>query len=116
MKDCIFCQIAEGKIPAAFVYQDDQVVAFKDLHPVAPVHILIMPRRHADDILELAGDPAGQQIMGAVLRAAAQVAEDFGVAETGFRLINNCGPDAGQTIRHVHFHLIGGRHLGVKII
>jgi histidine triad (HIT) family protein len=116
MKDCIFCQIAEGKIPVTFVYQDEQVVAFRDLHPVAPVHVLIVPRHHADDILELAGDPAGAEIMAAMLHALPRIAQALGVAETGFRLINNCGPDAGQTINHVHFHLIGGRHLGAKII
>ena len=116
MIECIFCQIAEGKIPVTFVYQDEQVIAFKDLHPVAPVHVLIVPRHHADDILGLAGDPAGPGIMAAVLKAIPKIAQVLGVAETGFRLINNCGPDAGQTINHVHVHMIGGRHLGAKII
>jgi histidine triad (HIT) family protein len=116
MSTCIFCQIATGEIPARFVYQDDQVIAFWDLHPVAPVHVLVVPRHHADDLLALSGDPAGPDVMAALLRAIPLIARQLGVAQTGFRLINNCGPDAGQTISHVHFHLIGGRRLGAKII
>jgi len=116
MSDCIFCKIIAGEIPSKMVYQDDDVVAFQDLHPVAPVHVLIVPRRHSGDILELAGSDAGQDDMVAVLKAAAQVAEISGVAAGGFRLINNCGQDGGQTIRHTHFHLIGGRPFGEKLL
>jgi histidine triad (HIT) family protein len=115
MDDCIFCKIAAGEIPAKMVYEDEQVVAFQDLHPVAPVHVLIVPRHHAGDILELAADPAASQVCAAVLRAVPLVAERMGVAADGFRLINNCGEAGGQTIRHVHFHLIGGRRLGPKM-
>lgn len=116
MSDCVFCRIATGEIPASFVYQDDHVVVFKDLHPVAPVHLLIVPRIHAEDIIELAGRADGETVLGAVLRAVPAVAEAAGVAADGFRLINNCGADGGQTIRHVHFHLIGGRNLGERLL
>jgi len=114
--DCIFCRIAAGEIPARKIYEDDEVVAFHDLHPVAPVHVLIVPRHHAGDILDLAADSAGSAVMAAVLRALPAIAETAGVARSGFRLINNCGSDGGQTIRHVHFHLIGGRAFGEKLL
>lgn len=116
MKDCIFCKIIAGEIPSAMIYQDDDVVAFNDLHPVAPVHVLIVPRHHSGDILELADSEEGRDDMAAVLKAAAQVARITGLAPAGFRLINNCGQDGGQTIRHTHFHLIGGRPFGEKLL
>jgi histidine triad (HIT) family protein len=116
MNDCIFCKIIAGQIPAKVVYEDDAVIAFKDLHPVAPVHVLIVPRHHAGDILELAASKDGAAVMAAVLRAVPRVAASTGVADGGFRLINNCGPDGGQTISHVHFHLIGGRSFGEKLL
>ena len=116
MNDCIFCRIIAGEIPAALVYQDEQVIAFRDLHPVAPVHLLIVPRIHAEDMLLLAARPDGEAVLGAVLRALPAIAEAAGVAGSGFRLINNCGHDGGQTIRHVHFHLLGGRLLGEKLL
>ena len=116
MSDCIFCRIAAGEIPADIVYQDERVVAFKDLHPVAPVHILIVPRDHTENIMTLSGLENGQSIMSAVLQAIPPIATAMGVSESGFRLISNCGADGGQTIRHVHFHLIGGRHLGDRLL
>ena len=116
MSDCIFCRIAAGEIPAAFVYQDDEVVAFRDIHPAAPVHLLVVPRVHVEDILDLAARTDGPDLLGAVLRAIPAIAAAEGVDKNGFRLINNCGPDGGQTIRHVHFHLIGGRDLGEKLL
>ncbi len=116
MNDCIFCKIAAGEIPARMVYQDESVVAFHDLHPVAPAHILIVPRHHAGDIQELAADEQGPAVMAAVLQAVPRVAAAMGVDRSGFRLINNCGEDGGQTIRHVHFHLIGGRRFGERLL
>ncbi len=116
MDDCIFCRIIAGEIPAAMVYQDENVVAFRDLHPAAPVHLLIVPKIHCEDLLQLAARKDGADILSGVLRAVPAVAAAAGVAENGFRLINNCGKDGGQTIRHVHFHLIGGRVLGEKLL
>lgn len=116
MHNCIFCKIAAGEIPAKMIYQDESVVAFQDLHPVAPVHVLIVPRHHAADILELAQSAEGGEVMAAVTRAIPPIAAATGVAAGGFRLINNCGRDGGQTIQHVHFHLIGGRTFGEKLL
>lgn len=116
MIDCIFCKIASGEIPARMVYEDEAVIAFHDLHPAAPTHILIVPRYHAEDVLALAADPQGPAVLASVLKAVPKVAAIAGVDQTGFRLINNCGQDGGQTIRHVHFHLIGGRRFGEKLL
>lgn len=116
MSDCIFCKLAQGEIPATFIYEDEAVVAFHDLHPQAPVHVLIVPKTHVPDIDSLASHEAGEAILGQVLRAIPEVAERVGVRQSGYRLINNCGRDAGQTIDHVHFHLLGGKTLGAKIV
>lgn len=116
MENCLFCRIVRGELPSQRVYEDDQVIAFADLHPVAPVHILIVPRRHFDDLNAMAESPDGPAAMTAVLQAAPRIAGQAGVRESGYRLINNCGEDAGQTIRHVHFHLIGGVRMGPKML
>lgn len=112
MENCIFCMIANHEIPATIVYEDEQVLAFEDLNPVAPVHTLIIPKAHHDNVLGLT-DP---EIMAAIFRAVDGVAAAKGVRESGFRLISNCGADAGQTVGHLHFHLIGGKNLGEKLI
>ena len=116
MSDCIFCKIAQGDIPSQLIYEDDHVVAFHDLHPVAPVHVLIVPKIHVRNLEDLARHEQGEVILGQVLRVIPMVAASLGVNERGYRVINNCGPDGGQTIEHVHFHLIGGRALGEKMI
>jgi len=116
MNDCIFCKIIAGDIPATIVYQDEWLVAFRDIHPAAPAHLLIVPRTHVDDILGLAARADGIELFGAVLRALPAITATAGVAASGFRLINNCGIDGGQTIQHVHFHLIGGRMLGERLL
>ena len=113
MSDCIFCQIVAGKIPAKVLYQDEDVMAFHDINPAAPVHILIVPRRHSRDILELVGK-TDQSL--AVFKALPAIAEAAGGKDSGFRLINNCGKEGGQTVDHVHFHLIGGRTLDEKLV
>jgi len=116
MPDCIFCKLANGEIPAQFIYEDEAVVAFHDLHPQAPVHVLIVPKVHVPDIDTLASHQDGERILGQVLHAIPKVADRLGIRQNGYRLINNCGPDAGQTIAHVHFHLLGGKVLGDKIV
>ena len=116
MSDCLFCRIVRGELPSVKIFEDDSVIAFADLHPVAPVHVLIVPRRHFEDLNTLAADPDGVAVMGDVLKAVPKVAAAAGVFESGYRLINNCGSDAGQTIRHVHFHLIGGRAMGERLL
>ena len=110
MSECIFCKIAEGGIPADIVYQDDQVVAFRDLNPQAPVHVLVIPRRHiatTNDLTE-----ADAELVGRMYLAAKQVAADEGIAERGYRTLINCNAEAGQTVFHIHLHLLGGRPMG----
>ncbi|MDN5314088.1 MAG: histidine triad family protein [Clostridiales bacterium] len=116
MQDCIFCKIAAGEIPAKVIYEDENVIAFHDIKPVAPVHVLIVPKRHVSDVISLASDDERAALMQAVLQAVPIVAEKMGVADKGFRLINNCGTEGGQTVMHLHFHMIGGRDLGEKLL
>jgi histidine triad (HIT) family protein len=114
MEDCIFCKIINRQVPASIVYEDDKVLAFNDIKPVAPVHVLIIPKVHIADIKALNEENAG--IVADIHLAAARIAAKLGIADKGFRLINNCGADAGQTVFHLHYHLIGGLCLGAKII
>lgn len=104
MDDCIFCMIANGTIPAEIVWENEKVVAFRDLHPQAPVHILIIPREHYSGM----DDDVPPEVHGAMCAAAPKVAEAVGVAQSGYRLIVNTGPDAGQSVLHLHVHLLGG--------
>ncbi len=114
MDNCIFCKIINGEIPAAIVYEDDRVLAFKDIQPVAPVHVLIIPKEHIANVNEINENNAS--CLMDIHRAAQKVAQELGIADKGYRLINNCGADAGQTVFHLHYHLIGGTNLGAKLI
>ena len=110
MTDCIFCKIVAGGVPAAVVYDDDQVLAFRDIQPEAPVHIIIIPKRHIATLNDLT--PADAELIGRMHLAARQVALDLGVADSGYRTLINCNRDAGQYVFHVHMHLLAGRNLG----
>ena len=110
MSDCIFCRIATGEIAADVVASDEHFVAFRDLHPLAPAHVLVIPRRHVASMAEL-GDLPPEAAAG-LLPFAARVAREAGVEESGYRLLTNSGPDAGQEVLHLHWHVIGGRPLG----
>ncbi|HZK29325.1 MAG TPA: histidine triad nucleotide-binding protein [Clostridia bacterium] len=116
MEDCVFCKIIEGVIPSKKIYEDEDVVAFEDLHPVAPVHVLIVPKKHYSNLLDMASDSRGREELLNVHKALPEIVRVCGLEREGFRLINNCGESAGQTVMHVHFHLIGGLPLGPKII
>ena len=106
---CLFCQIVEGKIPARLVHQDAEVVAFHDIDPKAPTHVLVVPRRHIASITDLAaGDDA---LVGRLVRAARDIAREHDLADRGFRLVFNAGDDAGYSVHHIHLHLVGGRKL-----
>ncbi len=107
--NCIFCKIVAGTASAKIVYQDDQVTAFRDIHPVAPTHVLIVPNWHIDSLNELA--EADQALAGTLLLAARKIAEQEGIAESGYRLILNTGYEGGQTVFHLHLHLIGGQRM-----
>lgn len=110
MSDCIFCRIIQGSLPAKVVYQDEQTLAFDDIHPQAPIHTLVIPKRHVASINELGqGD---QTLLGQLLLTCNRVAQDKGLFDRGFRLVTNTGADGGQTVAHLHFHVLGGRHLG----
>lgn len=107
--DCLFCKIIAGDIPSAKVYEDDLVYAFRDIEPQAPVHILIIPKEHISSANELTDENAS--IVGHIFAVAAKIAKDEGIADGGYRIVNNCGDDGGQTVKHLHFHMLGGRSL-----
>jgi len=112
---CIFCDIVEGKIPSSKVYENDYVLCFNDINPVAPVHVLVVPKKHFANINELASDPEGALYSAEITKAIAEVAKIKSVSDA-YRTINNCGEGAGQTVMHVHFHVIGGTNLTEKLI
>ena len=117
MDNCIFCKIARKEINSNIVYEDEFVIAFRDISPSAPVHVLIVPKKHYDNILNLQSDGnEGINILSKIFNAVAEVAESEGVAENGFRLINNCKEYGGQSVNHVHFHLLGGKKLHEKLL
>ena len=107
MAECLFCRIARKEIPAKLLYEDDEVVAFEDLNPQAPVHVLVVPRRHIATLNDLS--PADDALMGKLSRVAAQVAREKGVAEPGWRSVVNVNREGGQVVFHVHLHCLGGR-------
>jgi histidine triad (HIT) family protein len=107
MTNCIFCKIASGEIPATVVHQDEHVVAFRDLNPQAPTHVLVIPRRHVATLNDLTD--ADGELVGRMYLAAKRVAEMDGVAEAGYRTVVNCNAAAGQSVFHIHLHLLGGR-------
>ena len=109
MEDCIFCKIASGRIPTEKVYEDDRAVAFRDINPSAPQHVLIVPREHIVSVNEVSA--ANEGLIGHLFSAAAKVAKKLGVDETGYRCVISTGPDAGQLVMHLHIHLLGGRKL-----
>lgn len=109
MDDCLFCRIAGGSIPARIVFEDEDVVAFADVSPKAPVHVLVIPRRHITSVAALAAED--DALAGKVLRTAGEVARRHHLEDGGFRVVSNHGPDAGQSVDHLHIHLLGGRSL-----
>jgi histidine triad (HIT) family protein len=106
--ECLFCRIADGEIPADVVAEGDSWMAFRDIQPQAPVHVLVIPRAHVDSAAELEADPA---LAGDLLKAVAAVARQEGLVEEGFRVVTNVGERAGQSVMHLHFHLLGGRRM-----
>ena len=104
---CLFCKIISGEIPGTIVFRDDQATAFRDINPAAPTHILIVPNKHIASVNVL--ENGDEQLMGHLFSVAGQLAKSEGIAESGYRLITNTGPDAGQTVFHIHMHLIGGQ-------
>jgi histidine triad (HIT) family protein len=109
MTDCLFCGIVDGKIKANIVYHDERIVAFKDISAKAPVHVLIIPRKHLVSVLDIAADDSA--LVGEIFQVAGRLAREMGIAESGFRVVVNSGADAGQSVFHLHYHLLGGRRM-----
>jgi histidine triad (HIT) family protein len=110
MSDCLFCKIAEGKIPAKLVHDDERAVAFRDINPQAPTHILIIPRKHIPSLNAL--DEGDAALVGHLHVVARKLAQSENIADSGYRVLFNTGAHAGQTVHHIHLHLVGGRALG----
>jgi len=113
MDDCIFCKIVAGDVDAKLLYEDDAVVAFADVSPMAPVHALVVPKKHVASVEE--AGPEDRELLGHMVRAARKLARELGVADSGYRLVINTGPDATQTVPHLHLHLLGGRALEPRL-
>ncbi|MCK8826975.1 histidine triad nucleotide-binding protein [Natroniella acetigena] len=109
MEDCIFCQMIAGEMDSEIVYEDEEVIAFKDIEPQAPVHFLIIPKKHIPTLLDL--QEGDKELVGHIYQVAAQLAQQEGIAEDGFRIVSNCKEAGGQTVYHIHYHLLGGRNL-----
>lgn len=112
MNECLFCKIISGEIPSSKVYEDDEILAFKDINPMAPIHILVIPKKHIGGADELNDENA--VISGKILSVTSKLAKELGL-ENGFRIVTNVGEDGGQTVRHLHFHLLGGKKLNTEL-
>ena len=111
--DCLFCSIIKGDIPSAKVYEDETVYAFKDINPMTPVHVLIVPKEHISSMNDVTAENSA--VIAHIYEVAAKLAKELGIAESGFRVVSNCGADGGQTVFHLHFHLLGGKKLNVEM-
>ena len=114
MNDCLFCKIIKGDIPSDKVYEDEEILAFKDINPAAPIHILVIPKKHISSLIDI--EPEDEMLIRKIYSVINKIAEQQGVKEKGYRVIVNCGEDGGQEVMHLHFHLLAGRKLGEKII
>lgn len=114
MNDCVFCKIINGEIPSEKVYEDDEILAFKDINPAAPIHILVIPKKHIESLLKL--EDEDYVLVGKIQKVINKLAAQLNIEEEGFRVIVNCGKDAGQEVMHLHYHLLAGRKLGSKIV
>ncbi len=113
MSDCLFCKIARGEIPCDKVYEDNDILAFRDIHPQTACHVLIIPKDHFPGLKEL--ESASDALLAGLLRKAAAVAKSAGIDGSGYRLVSNCGRDACQSVQHLHFHLLGGQQLSDRM-
>lgn len=109
MSGCIFCKIIDKKIPARIIYEDEHAIAFEDVNPQAPVHTLVIPRKHIPTLLDIKEED--NNLIGHLIKVANKIAFDKGIAERGFRVVTNCNPESGQTVYHIHLHILGGRQM-----
>lgn len=114
MDNCIFCKIINRDIPSTIVYEDEKVIAFNDVNPAAPIHILVVPKKHIETLLDVSEEDSS--LIAHIYNVINKIAREKGFAEKGFRVIANCGKDSGQEIMHIHFHVLAGRTLGPKIV
>ena len=114
MEDCLFCKIIKGEIPSTKVYEDEDILAFEDINPAAPIHTLVIPKKHITSLAHMGKED--EEIIGKIYGVINKIAEEKGVKEKGYRVIVNCGKDGGQEVMHLHFHLLAGKELGEKIV
>ena len=114
MEECVFCKIIKREIPSNTVYEDDRVMAFYDVNPAAPIHILVVPKKHISMLTDL--KPEDEALIGKIYTTINKIAEQEGFKKQGYRVIANCGKDSGQEVMHIHFHVLGGKKLGDKIV
>lgn len=113
MEDCLFCKIVKGEIPSDKVYEDEKILCFKDINPEAPVHVLVIPKKHISSINEISKED--EALIGSIFTVIKTVAEKLGIAEDGYRVISNCNENGGQTVPHIHFHILGGKKLEIHM-
>lgn len=109
MKDCIFCKIVQKTIPSKIVYEDEKVLAFEDINPQAPIHILVIPKKHISTLIDC--DQDDYLLISHIYKIINKIADEKDIAKSGFRVVTNCNAEAGQTVYHIHFHIFGGRHM-----
>ena len=114
MEDCIFCKIIKKEITSTIIYEDDKVIAFNDVNPAAPIHILVIPKKHIETLLDVSEEDS--DLISYIYQVINKIAKQEGFAEKGFRVIANCGEDSGQEVKHIHFHVLAGKKLGDKIV
>lgn len=114
MEDCLFCKIIKGEIPSTKVYEDDEILAFNDINPAAPIHILVIPKKHIISLAHM--EKEDEAIVGKIYGVINKIADEKGFKESGYRVIVNCGKDAGQEVMHLHFHVLAGAKFGDKIV
>ena len=114
MEECTFCKIVKGEIPSSKIYEDDEILAFNDINPAAPIHILVIPKKHIKSLIELT--PDDELLIGKIYTVINKIAEKLNFKDSGFRVIVNCGKDAGQEVEHLHFHVLAGAKFGDKIV
>lgn len=114
MENCIFCKIINREISSSIVYEDEKVIAFNDVNPAAPIHILVIPKKHIETLLDVSEEDSS--LIAHIYQVINKIAVEKGFAEKGFRVIANCGEDSGQEVKHIHFHVLAGKKLGDKIV
>ena len=114
MEDCLFCKIIKGEMPSEKVYEDDEVLAFNDINPEAPIHILVVPKKHITSLAHIEKDD--ERLIGKIFGVINKISEEKGFKQDGYRVITNCGKNGGQSVKHLHFHILAGKKLGEKIL